>query len=394
MRQAPWMLLCALASTPALAEEAWLHPTLVGELDYRQHASDVEGFSGFTLARLRVGAEARPLPWLVARGVAEWAQEKPALVDAFVAVRLVKDLRLSLGFMKTPLFASAYDEHLEARAIPELTGLTQAFWPRRDLGLEARWTPSSLPLETWVRVGNGSRSPLGNDNQLPALDVRVDGRWGRATGRAESFWGVRVGAGTHVESAYDRAGIGGIGPQGFVYYRPPPVSGPRTVTEAHARVDVGPVRVVAEAAAAWERRSRDTDGNPDTPRESLPELQSQGATLEVSWVIWGKPRTDSPLWPQAGEGSVEALQALREGQLPHGALEVAGRVERLWLGRGAADVTSGGSVSGALAVRWWATSFLGVGLAGYLQRYDAAPLEEPDRRTSWMALARTTVSFH
>ncbi|NTX05716.1 hypothetical protein [Myxococcus sp. CA040A] len=394
MRHTPWWLLWALASTPALADEAWLRPTLVGELDYRQHASDVEGFDGFTLARLRLGAEARPLPWLVARGVAEWAQEKPALIDAFVAVTVLRDVRLSLGYTKTPLFPSAHDENLQARAIPELSGLAQSFWPRRDLGLEARWSPMNLPVETWVRVGNGSRSPLGNDNQLPALDARVDGRWGRSAGVPESFWGVRVGAGAHVESAYDRAGIGGIGPQGFVYYRPPPASGTRTVTEAHARLDVGPVRVAAEAAAAWERRSRDTDGNPETPREALPELKSQGASLEVSWVAWGTPRDDGPSWPRANEDSTQALQALREGQLPLGALEVAARVERLWLGRGASDVQSGGGTSGALAVRWWTTPFLGVGVAGYVQRYDTAPLEEPDRRTSWLVLARTTVNFN
>ncbi|MFY1830764.1 hypothetical protein ACN47A_32945 [Myxococcus fulvus] len=393
MRHLRWMWLWALASTPALAEEPWVKPTLVGELDYRQHGSDVEGFDGFTLARLRLGAEARPLPWLVARGVAEWAQEKPALIDAFVAMTL-GDVRLSLGLNKTPLFPSAHDENLQARAIPELSGLAQSFWARRDLGLELRWSPSHLPVETWVRVGNGSRSPLGNDNQLPALDARVDGRWGRSAGKPESFWGVRVGAGAHVESAYDRAGIGGIGAQGFVYYRPPPVSGSRTVAEAHARLDVGPVRVAAESAAAWERRSRDTDGNPDTPREALPRLESQGASLEVSWVVWGKPRDDGPTWPRADEDSTQALQTLREGRIPRGALEVAGRVERLWLGRGAPDVQTGGATSGALAVRWWTTSFLGVGVAGYVQRYDTAPLEDPDRRNSWLVLARTTVSFN
>ncbi|MCP3099256.1 hypothetical protein LZ198_10275 [Myxococcus sp. K15C18031901] len=394
MRGQGWVLLCGLAATPALAEEGWLRPTLVGEVDYRQHGSDVEGFDGFTLARLRLGAEARPVPWLVARGVAEWALEKPVLIDAFVAFTGLKDWRISLGYNKTPLFPSAHDEHLEARAIPELSGLDQAFWPRRDLGLEVRWSPSTLPLETWVRVGNGSRSPLGNDNQLPALDARLDGRWGRSAGAPLSFWGARVGAGVHVESAFDRAGIGGTGPQGFVYYRPPPVSGARTVTEAHARLDAGRLRVAAEAAAAWEHRDRDTDGNPSTPREVLPTMQSQGASLEVSYVAWGQPRGDGPFWPQASASDDDALETLRAGKVPDGALELAARVERLWLGRGAPDVQSGGSLNGALAVRWWTTSFLGLGVAGYVLRYDTAPLEEPDRRTSWLVLARTTVSFH
>ncbi len=34
----------------------------------------------------------------------------------------------------------------------------------------------------------------------------------------------------------------------------------------------------------------------------------------------------------------------------------------------------------------------GLGAAGYVQRYDTAPLEDPGRRGSWLALARATVS--
>lgn len=381
----------ALASTPALAAPDWLQPVLVGEIDWRQHVSEVEGFDGVTLARLRVGARAYPVPWLMASGVAEWAQEKPALVDAFVAAPLGESLRLSMGMSKTPLFISARDESLEARAIPELSLLAQTFWPRRDLGIEAWWAPKTLPVEAWVRVGNGSRSPLGNDNSLPALDARVDGRWGRARGNVDAFWGFRAGAGVHVENAYDRAGIGGIGPQNFVFYRSPPVSGPRSVVEAHARLDVGPVRVLAEGAAAWERRSRDTDGNPNTPREGLPRMESQGASLEVSWVVVGRPRGDGARWPVA-PNDPSGMDAVNAGRVPTGAVELAARVERLWLGRGASDIQPGGTTGGALAVRWWVTSFFGLGAAGYAQRYDTAPLEDPGRRNSWLALARATVS--
>ncbi|MBU8898051.1 hypothetical protein DRW03_32225 [Corallococcus sp. H22C18031201] len=388
--RASWLVVLGLVSAPALAADLGLRPLFVGEVDWRQHGSAVEGFDNVALARLRLGVIAQPVPWMTAIGAAEWAQEKPALVDAYLAVRPGKGLRLSMGYAKTPLFISAHDESIEALPIPELSLVAQSFWPRRDLGLEAQWTPEGLPLETWVRVGNGSRSPLGNDNNQPALDARVDGRWGRSRGDAAASWGLRAGAGVHVERAFDRPGIGGTGPQGFTFYRPPPVSGPRSVVEAHARVDVGAVRVLAEGAAAWERRARDTDGNPATPREALPTLRSQGASLEVSWVVLGQPRGDGQGWPLAREGA----PSLSLDSVPEGAVEVAARVERLWLGRGAADVTRGGTTGGAVAVRWWTTSFLGVGLAGYLQHHDVAPLEEPAQRNSWLALARATVSFH
>lgn len=74
-------------------------------------------------------------------------------------------------------------------------------------------------------------------------------------------------------------------------------------------------------------------------------------------------------------------------------MDVAGRVERLALGLGAPDVEPGGASGGALAVRWWATGFLGVGATGYFLHYDQPPIEEPTRLDSWLVLTRVTVSF-
>ncbi|RKH10090.1 hypothetical protein D7X74_28200 [Corallococcus sp. CA047B] len=368
--------LALLSASGARAQGPLITPTLVGEVDYRVHADDIEGHDGFTLARLRMGARGQPVPWLVAVGTAEWAQEKPALLDAYVDLLIITGVRLSIGYAKTPLFPAGRDQSIETLPIPELPLVTQAFWARRDLGLEAQWTPASLPLEGWLRLGNGSGSPLGNDNASPSVDARLDVHHG----------GLRLGAGAHVEDAFDRPGIGGRLPQNFLFYRPPPVSGYRTVTEAHGRMDAGPVRVDVQAAAAWEHRSRDTDGNPATPRESLPTLRSQGLGVEASWVLRGQPREGNQ-WPQAlaGVGS--------EG-IPSGSLEVAARMERLWLGRGAADVEPGGATGGALSFRWWVTGFLGVGVAGYVNHYDTPPVEEPTRDWTYLALLRTTVSLH
>ncbi|MFP2895100.1 hypothetical protein [Corallococcus sp. 4LFB] len=359
MRGQGWVLLCGLAASPALAEEDWLRPTLVGEVDYRQHGSDVEGFDGFTLARLRLGAEARPVSWLVARGVAEWALEKPVLIDAFVAFTGLKDWRISLGYNKTPLFPSAHDEHLEARAIPELSGLDQAFWPRRDLGLEVRWTPSTLPLETWVRVGNGSRSPLGNDNQHPALDTRVDGRWGRSAGATQSFWGARVGAGVHVESAFDRAGIGGTGPQGFVYYRPPPISGTRTVTEAHARVDAGRLRVAAEAPQRGSD-ARATRTATQAPRaRRCPRWRARAPRWRCPMSYGASPEAMAPCGPRRARATRTRWRpCAREAA---GRRAGAGRARRrLWLGaarrraaRRLAERRAGGALVGNVLPGTW-----------------------------------------
>ncbi|RKH68540.1 hypothetical protein [Corallococcus llansteffanensis] len=375
-RPLPFLALALVAAPAARAEGPRIVPTLVGEVDYRVHVDDLEGHNGFNLARFRLGARGEPVSWLSAVGTAEWAQEKPAIIDAYVDLTVIQGLRLSLGYAKTPLFPTARDQSIETLPVPELSLVTSAFWPRRDLGLEAQWMPTTLPLEGWLRVGNGSGSPLGNDNPQPSVDARLDVHAG----------GVRVGAGAHVEDAFDRPGIGGRLPQGFLFYRAPPVSGYRTVTEAHGRLDAGGVRVDVQAAAAWEHRSRDTDGNPATPRESLPTMSSQGLGVEASWVLRGKPR-EGAQWPQAlaGVGS--------EG-IPSGSLEVAARFERLWLGRSAADVVPGGATGGAVSFHWWVTGFLGVGVAGYVDHYDTPPVEEPTRDWTYLALLRTTVSLH
>ena len=376
-----------LSGRAAAADDApWFQPLLVGELDYRVTSAAVEGETGFALGRFRVGVRARPRPWIHVVGTVEWAAEKPALTDALIVFTPSDELWLRLGYGKTPLFASAKEPAVESLSIPELSLPVRALWPRRDLGLEVRWVPRAWPLEAWLRLGNGSQSPLGNDNTSPSVDARVDALLGGASRGAapDARWGVRLGAGVHAEDAFDRAGVSGTTATGFLFYRPVPVSGGRLVSEAHAVLWSGPLRVTAEGGAAWERRSRDTDGNPLTPREPLPGIRAQGAAVEASWMVRGH-RRDGP-WP-------EGLPPTPEGGWGGGAVEVAGRVERLSLGLGAADVTPGGASGGAVAVRWWATDFLSVGSAGYFLRYDQPPIEEPGRRDSWLLLTRVTVSL-
>lgn len=382
------LLVLALGLLPvtAAAQPSWFHPILVGELDYRVYSDEVEGEQGFALGRLRMGIDAQPTSWFQAVGSVEWALEKPSVVDAFIVFSPLDSLHLQLGYGRTPLFISARDIYIEALPIPELSLPVRAMWPGRDLGLEAWWTPRQLPLEAWVRLGNGSGSPLGNDNTEPSLDVRVDGVLGGAARGADPQpdWGLRVGVGAHAENAFDRAGIGGTTAAGFLFYRPVPVSGERWVSEAHALFWKGPLRLLAEGSLARESRSRDTDGNPQTPREPLHAIRAQGASLEASWLFHGTryQGRDWPVSPPA-EG----------GGWGGGAVEVTARAEWLQVGLGAPDVPPGGARGGTVSVRWWATSFLALSTTGYYLRYDAPPLESPDRRDSWLVLTRATVSL-
>lgn len=361
--------------------------SFVMETDLRAYVAEVEGQNGFALGRLRLGARAQPVSWLRATGTIEWAGEKPTVLDAFVDLWALPWLRLSFGYGKTPLFASARDQAIETQTLGELSLVARSLWPRRDLGAEVFVTPPRLPIEAWLRGGNGSRGPLGNDNNHLALDARLDLVLGneRFYEAPDVPWGLRFGLGAHVEEAFDRAGLGGTTAAGFLFYRPPPVTGLRRIGESHLVVNYGRFRLLTEAAIALENRSRDTDGNPNTEREALAPIGALGISSELSCVVWGDPA---------------AFASWRRTPLPQGfsrwsggAIEVAARFERLSLGQWASDVMPGGATGGTAGVRWWPTAFFGVGAMGYVLVYDTAPLEAPGRVLSWQLLARLTVRF-
>lgn len=374
----------ALCASPAAADPPAVQAIFHGEVDARLHSAErVEGEDGFAVARLRLGARAEPAPWFLAAAMAEWAQEKPALLDAYASLRPSEEWEISVGSRKTPLFHSARDEAVWLLPIPERSMLARAFWPRRDVGLEVHRLPTpGLPIEAWLRAGNGSGSVLGNDNSDYAVDARVDVVLGRAARGAPATQplGLRLGGGLHAESAEDRPGVQATNAGGFLFYRPQTVDGPRRVVEAHLAAYAGPVKLTAEVAFARESRSKDTDGNPDTPRVDQDPVMSSGASLEIAWTAIGAWRRLNE-WPSAPPGGI----------LP-GALEVAARVERLDLAHGARDVVPGGATAGAAAVRWWAAPFAALSVAGYVTLYDVPPIESPGATQSWLGLARAT--FH
>ncbi|XXF74909.1 hypothetical protein P2318_17700 [Myxococcaceae bacterium GXIMD 01537] len=361
-----------------------LQPTLLVDADYRAYPSALEGNTGFTLARLRPGLILAPKPWF--RGVAtiEFADEHPVILDAYMRLRASEWAEFTIGYSKPPLFASFTYEPVQVMPFPDRAPVVSAFFVRRDLGVDVHFTPRHLPIEGWLRVGNGTGSPLGNDNALPAGYGSLDFVLGRAwVGSApeDRTYGLRVGAGGFVENAQDRDGIAGKTPLGFVYARPIVVSGVRAVGEAHLVAYAGPFRLTVEGAASYEARSRDDDGNPSTPRVDLDAVSSYGLTSEIAWVVCGAPR-------QVGRAPVGRPGS--DGVWDGGAVEIAARYDGLWLDWNAKDVREGGSQGGAVAVKWWPTEFLSATLAGYVTHYDVAPIEDPSRRWSWGAVARAS----
>jgi phosphate-selective porin OprO/OprP len=307
--------------------------------------------------------------------------EHPILLDGFLRLGPWKGFSLFVGQMRSPLFYSARSELEGTQPLPELSLPVRALWPRRDAGLELHHALRESPLEAWARLSNGSPSPFENDNASLAFTARVDATAGRArrgaTG-AERF-GLAIGAGVLIDDSFDRAGAPGITLGDFTFYRPPTVTGLRRIVEGHALALVGPLRFLVEIGSAIEERAADTDGNPSTARVALDPVRTRGVSVEAEWMLTGRRRR-AGTWPgptRLGLGVPE--------------IEVAARVDRVDLGRGARDVKPGGALGVTLGVNAWLNALASVSLAGAYYRYDVGPIEEPDVLSSWIVMTRVTV---
>lgn len=358
-----------------LAQGSELRPVMMAELDALA-LPEAEGEAGFRLTRLYLGADA-PLGSARLLGVVNFAGEHPAVLDASVGLDLGGPWSVVAGYGKTPLFASARDQSVETTPLPELSLSTRALWPGRDLGVELRVADPDLPVAVRARVGNGSGSPLGNDNPMLAADLRLDTSWGRARQGAEraEAWGLLVGVGLHAEVAEDRLGATGETLSGFTFWRAPTISGPVWLGEAHAVGLVGPVQAIVEGGWLREGRSEDTDGDPDTAREALEPVVSAGGSAELAWMMTGQHRQPGG-WPALGEDRL--------------GVEIAARGSRLMLGRGTEAIDDGGAWSGEAGARLWSPLGLALGLAGGVTAYDTPPLEEPEATLGWTAMLRVT----
>lgn len=361
-------------------------PTLLAELDARVLPNEIDGHSGLAIARLRPGARVVLDPRTRFDTAIEFAAESPIILDAAATFDLwaSPDLAVDLvaGLSKPPLFASFLLEPEGTGALIEGSPVVAGFGLRRELGgtLHAAW--ANVPLEVWGRVGNGSGSPVGNDNGALAYSAMADlvlGRPWRGAAPGSRWMGVRVGAAFMTERAEAREGISGRTPLGYTYAPAGIVDGRRTVLSAHAIGYVGALRIVVEGALADEARTRDDDGNVSTPRIPLPDVRSSGVTGELAYVLWGAPRTVG-----RAPGSIG-------GDAPPGALELAARGDALFLGRDARDVRSNGGYTLAAAARFFAAEGLALAIGGDLTQFDRPPLESPDRTNTYTITFRGTL---
>jgi phosphate-selective porin OprO and OprP len=364
-----------------------LAPTTMAQLDYDAHAAEGANHDGFVLQRARLGLRVRPVPWLLLVTTVEYANGKVLPFEVLAEAVARHAWYFSVGFRRTPLFHSAKDELIESLPIPELSLVTRALWPGVDLGADVHYQSERVPVEAWLRVGNGSQNVAGNDNNYPALDLRVDAVLGKArVGHEASWWGFRAGLGGHAKYRQDTTGLYGSTPDGFVFYHPVPTHGWQAIGEAHVTAWLGRWTIMAEGGVARDARSGVV---PATNAPALP-VYTWGASLEVACMIWGRPR---PAGQSIVPGRFPNEQPLSLTSWRGGEVEIAARLERVDLDLHAPDIVSGGAEGGALAVNWWATPYTALTLAAYDYYYFLSPIEQPGQKNFWLVMARTTLSF-
>ena len=373
------------ASRARADDHTYLAPTALVQTELRGLPSEEEN-PGFTLPRVRLGVWSEPVPWMFALAQMQFSpeDEAPVVLDAYARFGPWHGLRITAGYFRSPLFVSARNELDGMTPLPELSMPVKALWPRRDLAVELHYAPA-LPLEVWLRVGNGNPSPTENDlNGAFAVTARVDATFGRARidAHGNETFGLRVGAAGVVDAdSYDRAGAAGITMSEFEFYRPPTVSGTRRIFEGHVLAYAGPVRLLVEAGGAVEDRSA-SNGNPSSPRVRLDPEITRGIAGEVSWMLTGEKRVSS-VWPFERRRNPFSFA--------HPAIEIAARVERLDVGLGMRDFARGGATAASFAANAYLNALAGVTLAASYYRYDVAPIEEPTRLDAWLVQARLTV---
>ncbi len=394
-------LAAAIVGALAGVARAQLAPIAVIDGDYRVDPHEAEGFDGFDLARMQLGARGDLGTSLSATGLVDFANgESPTIIDAYVEWHPCRCLDLSAGYLRSPLFISARDEFVERLPVPELAATVTALWPARAVGLGARWRPDQAPIDVWARVANGANDVSGNDTNTPAFDGRIDYVVGRPTAhvsyghlkegsRANDF-GLRVGVGAHWDDVDDRPGAAGVTASGYQFYRPATVAGHRYVVEGHALAQYDALQLLVEGGYTREDRKGAVTADPSKPRPALDAVESYGVSAELSYMITGDHRIPGT-WPR---------DPGRHHGTFDGALEVAGRAERVSFGHcatGAAEcLTAVERLSAniaSLAVRWWVRPETAVSLAAYSYHWDNDPFDQPGVRSTYLLLARLTLSI-
>jgi phosphate-selective porin OprO/OprP len=362
---------------------AWrIAPFLGFDLDYHLAPTDQEASPGFVLQRARVGLRLSVFDAVDATFIVRMDRGPVRVYEAHVTANLPAGFRIEAGLSRSVLFITGRDEFESWMPMLERPVPSDALWPARSLGLMVAYR-GSVPIEAFFRIANDATWDTFGTSVHPALEGRLDLVLGRQHRDPDAFWGLRLGGAAHWEpNAALQTGISGTTEFDYAFWTAPNVKGERLIAEGHVVGDIGPVELRVEGG--WAREARVTTDDPTNP-QPLDSMQTGGAMAELAWRTFGAWRLPST-WPGG------KLTPTADGW-KNGAVEIAVRVERIWLGQGASDVVPEGMSSFGAAVRWWSSWGIGASLAGFGYLFDTAPAMLNNRLTSWVVVARVSAQI-
>jgi phosphate-selective porin len=332
----------------------------------------------FEWRRLRIGLEGRWKRLTFEFDADPAFEEGDQLKDAWLSLRLAKELQVRGGHMKLPVSPERLTSPSKTDFV-ERADVVEAIAPNRDWGVVLHGEIGRfLEYQAGVFEGDGRSSDdrAGTTAAArlvlkPARWLDLGGSWSQGDVEAEPAGGTLDP---------EPKGFSGRGASGYRFFSPAFVNGRRLRWGADARVQTGPVAVWGEFLEGREQRK----GQGPT-LEDLPDLQGDGWSVTATWLVTGekKTRTIRPGAPLFGGP---------------GAVELAVRYEELWFddvsnegfesaGSRAANVRPAGLSAFTGGLSWWPSSFLRLVGNVVLERYDdALRAPEPGKSGNYVSV--------
>lgn len=360
-------------------EQAGFHVGLTGyvQADFRSYqgwsAAEDARYPTAGWRRVRVGIEGRWQRLRFQLDVAPVLQPGKELQDAWLELRILRELRVRAGHQKMPLgvewlFFLSKTDFLERAAIVD------ALSPDRDWGVQLLGELGRLAeYRVGVFEGDGRTRANRAGTTVAGKLVLKPASWLDLTGSA-ALGQVKAGAGAKAKG-FEESSL-----TGWTFFDPLHVDGRRLRRGVDVRVQSGPAALSAEYLD--EREQRRGQG---LALEDLPDVRGRGFALTGTWLLTGekKVRTIRPRRALfGGPGAVEIAARYEEAH----ADDVANQGPEA-TGSRAANVRPAAFSALTGGVSWWPAPMLRLMGNVVLERYGDPPrAPEPGHHGSYVSL--------
>ncbi|MFZ6177385.1 hypothetical protein [Nannocystis pusilla] len=349
---------------PPLRERLQFFPYGWIRTDATWYSAPREGYSNISLAGARIGGGVQIGP-VTAFVTIEAAQAKgPQLFDAFIAWAAAPRLRLRAGQFKAP-FGLRFNAPDLVDELPRAPLSMLAATPGRQVGLEVAYD-----FWRWAEVTAAVFSGIGQNREANNTKIALAGKV-QLSPLAFLRRGPQL---LLVASVFAYHKTNGFTPTvttafAFDFFHGLPSTGASRRFTAGGGLFWRFLSARGEFFYTYDSRERDTDGDPFTPGDPLPQLIGAGGYAQVGAVVTGQDKDPATLLPRL------ASRRVRDS-----AVELSARFERFRVG--ARDVVGNGITATSAGVNWVLLQHLRVFAAVNWQRLETAIPEIP-RATSW-----------